>query len=61
MSGIENRLAAMGLALPAPLALPAHVVLPFPFVNIRGDTAYISGHGPQNDDGSVSAPFGRVG
>ncbi len=35
--------------------------LPFPFVNIRGDRAIVSGHGPQASDGSISAPFGKVG
>lgn len=61
MAEIEDKLAAMGLVLPAPLALPPNILLPFPFVNVRGDTAFISGHGPQNDDGSVAGPFGRVG
>ena len=61
MAEIENKLAAMGLVLPAPLALAPNILLPFPFVNLRGDTAFISGHGPQNDDGSVAGPFGRVG
>lgn len=61
MAEIENKLAAMGLVLPASLALAPNILLPFPFVNLRGDTAFISGHGPQNDDGSVAGPFGRVG
>ncbi|MFL6458482.1 MAG: RidA family protein [Nitrososphaeraceae archaeon] len=30
-------------------------------MRIRGDKAYISGHGPQNPDGSVAGPFGKVG
>jgi enamine deaminase RidA (YjgF/YER057c/UK114 family) len=25
------------------------------------DKAYISGHGPQNPDGSIAGPFGKVG
>lgn len=61
MAEIEASLAAMGLVLPAPLALPVHVVLPFPFVNVRGTSAYISGHGPQESDGAIAGPFGRVG
>jgi enamine deaminase RidA (YjgF/YER057c/UK114 family) len=28
---------------------------------VVGDRAYISGHGPQNPDGSVAGPFGKVG
>src|SRR5205814_2440027 len=33
----------------------------FTWVRIRGNKAYISGHGPQNPDGSVAGPFGKVG
>lgn len=56
-----SKLHELGLTLPAPLKLPPHVKLPFPFVNIRGDRAIVSGHGPQASDGSISAPFGKVG
>ena len=61
MTIIEDRLREMGLELPAPMQLPAEVVLPFPWVNVRGDRAFVSGHGAQNSDGSLAAPFGRVG
>lgn len=61
MAEIETRLAKLGLVLPAPMSLPAHVVLPFPFVNVRGARAYISGHGPQDSDGAIAGPFGQVG
>ncbi len=61
MGMIERKLEDMGLVLPAPLQLPAGVVLPFPEVNIRGDRAFISGAGPLNTDGSLAAPFGKVG
>ncbi len=61
MSNIEKRLQALGLELPAPLQLPAGVTLPFPWVNVRGDRAFVSGHGAQESDGSLAAPFGRVG
>jgi hypothetical protein len=30
-------------------------------LGVRGNKAYISGHGPQNPDGSVAGPFGKVG
>jgi enamine deaminase RidA (YjgF/YER057c/UK114 family) len=30
-------------------------------VRIVGDRACISGHGPQNADGSIAGPFGKVG
>jgi enamine deaminase RidA (YjgF/YER057c/UK114 family) len=36
------------------------VVLPFDFVNVQGDRAIVSGHGPQSPDGSIAPPFGQV-
>ena len=57
----EDRLAERGLTLPAPLAVPEGMVLPFPEVNLRGNRAFISGTGPLNPDGTVSGPFGKVG
>jgi enamine deaminase RidA (YjgF/YER057c/UK114 family) len=61
MGQIENRLEDLGLVLPPDLLLPPGVVLPFAFVNIRGNRAMVSGHGPQSSDGSVAPPFGQVG
>jgi enamine deaminase RidA (YjgF/YER057c/UK114 family) len=61
MSSIEHRLHGLGLALPAPLRLPAGVVLPFPWVRIVGTRALISGHGPTDADGSLAQPLGKVG
>lgn len=61
MPGADERLAALGIVLPPPLKLPPDVVLPFPWVNLRGDRAYISGHGPQEPDGTLAGPFGVVG
>jgi enamine deaminase RidA (YjgF/YER057c/UK114 family) len=51
----------MGLVLPPPLVLPPGVVLPFPWVRVHGNRAYISGHGPQNPDGTLAIPLGKVG
>ena len=61
MSEIETRLAALGLSLPAPMKLPPGVVLPFPWVRVHGDRAFISGHGPLAPDGSIAQPLGKVG
>ena len=58
---IETNLNALGLKLPEPLKVPTNVKTPFTWVRIRGNKAYISGHGPQNQDGSVAGPFGKVG
>lgn len=59
MGAIEDRLADMGLALPAPVAAPAGMRLPFELVRVRGDLAYVSGHGPF--DGDRVLVTGRVG
>lgn len=61
MSTIESRLRELGLVLPPPLVLPPGVTLPFPWVRVRGDRAFVSGHGPQNPDGTLAGPFGKVG
>jgi enamine deaminase RidA (YjgF/YER057c/UK114 family) len=61
MAKIEARLQELGLVLPEPLQVPPDVRLPFKMVNLRGSVAYVSGHGPQNDDGSLCEPFGKVG
>ena len=58
---IERKLAEMGLTLPPPIKLPPGIVLPFSFVRVHAGIAYISGHGPQQSDGSVAGPFGKVG
>ncbi len=58
---MEARLEALGLVLPAPISAPPGVRLPFATVRIRGTRAYVSGHGPQNLDGTVAGPFGQVG
>ena len=36
-------------------------MLPFAWVRVRGNRAYISGHIPQNPDGSIAEPLGKVG
>lgn len=58
---IERKLAEKGLVLPARLQSPAGVVVPFAWVRVFGDRAYVSGHGPQNADGSPAGPYGKVG
>jgi enamine deaminase RidA (YjgF/YER057c/UK114 family) len=58
---IEERLNELGLVLPSAVRPPDNVKLPFAAVRIIGNIAFISGHGPQNADGSISGPFGKVG
>lgn len=57
---IEAKLEEMGLRLPEPLQPPPGVVLPFEWVRVRGNRAYISGHVPLNDDGTLAEPLGKV-
>jgi enamine deaminase RidA (YjgF/YER057c/UK114 family) len=59
MGVIEDRLRAMGLELPAVMAAPPDVQLPFDAVRIHGDVAYVSGHGPLDGDRQLFT--GRVG
>ena len=54
---IEAKIREMGLVLPEPMP----VQLPFPWVRVHGNRAYVSGHGPQNADGSLADPLGKVG
>ena len=61
MARIEEKLRALDLALPPPLKPPSGVVLPFQFVRVVGRRALIAGHGPQDPDGSVAQPRGKVG
>jgi enamine deaminase RidA (YjgF/YER057c/UK114 family) len=59
MGLIDDRLAEMGLELPAPLKAPLGVRLPYEAVRVHGDLAYVSGHGPFDGDRQLFS--GRVG
>lgn len=58
---VEAKLDELGLVLPGSIRTPPGLVLPFSWVRVRGDRAYVSGHVPLNPDGSVAQPFGKVG
>ena len=59
---IKTRLETLGIELPAPLQLPEGVTLPFPWVRVHGNRAFVSGHGPTRADGSLPADLlGKVG
>lgn len=57
----EERLAALGLTLPPPVAVPPNVTINFAWARRHGDRVVLSGHGPQAADGSIAPPFGPVG
>jgi enamine deaminase RidA (YjgF/YER057c/UK114 family) len=56
---IADRLAELGLSLPAPFAAPPGVEFRFDLVRISGGHAYLSGHGPL--DGPEVLARGKVG
>ena len=58
---IEAKLEELGLRLPQPVKVPPDIKLPFSFVRVRDNLAYIAGHGPQNPDGTIAQPLGKVG
>jgi enamine deaminase RidA (YjgF/YER057c/UK114 family) len=58
---VEAKLEELGLVLPGPTKTPPGLVLPFSWVRVRGERAYVSGHVPLNPDGSFAGPVGKVG
>jgi hypothetical protein len=61
MAKIEAKLAAMGLMLPEPLQVRPGIRMPFSWVRLCGNRAYLSGHVPTNADGTLAKPLGKVG
>jgi enamine deaminase RidA (YjgF/YER057c/UK114 family) len=59
MGRVEDRLAELELELPRTFAPPPGVEFRFDLVHVRGDVAYVSGHGPV--DGSEVLMQGKVG
>ena len=55
---VSERLAELGLELPAPMHIPGQR---FELVHVAGDRATIAGHLPLGPDGSIAAPLGKVG
>lgn len=58
---IEAKIEELGLVLPQPLQYPPGMGMPFAWVRVRGNRAFISGHLPLNPDGSIAQPLGQVG
>ena len=59
MGRIDDRLAELELELPQAPAAPPGTVLPFKWVRLSGQHAYVSGHGPF--DGGEVLVRGKVG
>ena len=57
---IEQRLDELGLVLPEAAKLPPGIRVSFSWVRVRGNRAFVSGHGALTRDGSPVGPFGKV-
>jgi hypothetical protein len=57
---IEERLADLGLQLPAPAHTPPNLKLPFAWVRVSGSRAFLSGHAALSTEGKPVGPFGKV-
>ena len=60
-SKVEEKLKALNLSLPEPLKSAPDMKIPPSWIRVRGNRAFISGHGPQDRDGSIAGPLGKVG
>lgn len=60
-SRVEEKLKALNLSLPEPIKSSPDMKMPPSWIRVRGNRAFISGHGPQNPDGSIAGPLGKVG
>ncbi|HEU4822935.1 MAG TPA: RidA family protein [Nitrososphaeraceae archaeon] len=60
-SAVEEKLKALKLSLPEPIKGSPDMKMPPSWIRVRGNRAFLSGHGPQNPDGSIAGPLGKVG
>ncbi len=58
---MKQNLPPLVLCYRNPLNFHPACAYPSPGYAVRGNKAYISGHGPQNVDGSIADPLGKVG
>ena len=61
MSNPDQRLKELGLVPAGPFPLPPGMEVPLSFIRVHGDRVMVAGHGPQNEDGSLTQPLGKVG
>jgi len=57
----DEKIKELGLVLPEPVKVPSNVRLPFSWVRVRGNRAFVSGHIALNPDGSIYEITGKVG
>jgi enamine deaminase RidA (YjgF/YER057c/UK114 family) len=60
-SKVEEKLKTLNLSLPEPIKSSPDMKIPPSWIRVRYNRAFISGHGPQNPDGSIAGPLGKVG
>ena len=61
MSNPDQRLKELGLVPAGPFPIPAGLSVPLSFIRVYGKRVMVGGHGPQNQDGSLAQPLGKVG
>ena len=59
--GVEEKLKAMGLVLPAEMKFPPTLRITWRQVRVVGSRAIIAGHGPRASDGTPLGKPGKVG
>ena len=57
----EDRIKELGYVLAAPLPLPPGMDVPLSFIKVIDKRVLVSGHGPQEADGSIAQPLGQLG
>src|SRR5262249_48546357 len=60
MGRVEQRVIDLGLQQAVEAKLPPGITIRFRWVRVRGNRAYVSGHGALGADGSPLGPFGKV-
>lgn len=58
---VKEKLSALGLVLPGAFRTAGGAPLPLTWVRVRDGVAFLSGHVPQNADGTLAQPLGKVG
>ena len=58
---IADRIDELGLVLPEPLQVPPGIEVPLVMVKVIDKRVIVSGHGPQEADGSIAQPLGQLG
>ncbi len=57
----DERIGELNLVLPETVKVPPGLKIPFAWVRVRGNRAFISGHIALNPDGSIYGVRGKVG